>query len=50
MWKWMGEYRGNITNQVKRMGASVDWSKERFTLDAGIHNIVEDVFVDLYNK
>ncbi len=50
MWKWMGEYRGNITNQVKRMGASVDWSKERFTLDAPMNNIVENTFVDLYNK
>lgn len=50
MWKWMGEYRGNISNQVKKMGASVDWSKERFTLDSGMNSIVEDTFVDLYNK
>lgn len=50
MWKWLKEYRGNISNQFKRMGASVDWSKERFTLDDGLHNCVEDAFIDMYNK
>ena len=50
MWKWMGEYRGNITNQVKRMGASVDWSKERYTFDEKSNKLVEKIFIDLYNK
>ncbi len=50
MWTWMKEYQGNISNQVKKMGASVDWSKERFTLDAGCNKAVESIFVDLYKK
>ena len=50
MWKWMKEYQGNISNQVKKMGASVDWSKERFTLDTGCNKAVESIFVDLYKK
>ncbi len=50
VWKWKDEYASNINAQVKKMGASCDWSKERFTLDPGLNRNVEHVFVDLYNK
>ena len=50
MWKWMKEYQSNISNQIRKMGASVSWQNERFTLDAGCNKIVEGIFVDLYNK
>ncbi len=49
-WKWIDEYGGNIQNQVKMMGASVDWDMERFTFDEGNNKLVEKIFVDLYNK
>ncbi len=49
-WNWMEEYSGNIRSQVRAMGASVDWSKERFTFDAKSNALVEDIFVDLYKK
>jgi valyl-tRNA synthetase len=49
-WKWIDEYGGNIQNQIKMMGASVDWSKERFTFDEKSNELVEKIFVDLYNK
>ncbi|MDQ1343593.1 MAG: valyl-tRNA synthetase [Patescibacteria group bacterium] len=50
VWKWKDEYAANINNQARKMGASCDWSKERFTLDAGLNRNVEHVFVDLYRK
>lgn len=50
VWKWKNEYGGNIGNQFRKMGASVDWTKERFTLDEKLNKIVENTFVDLYNK
>jgi valyl-tRNA synthetase len=50
VWKWKDEYAANIDNQVRKMGASCDWSKERFTLDAGLNHNVEHAFVDLYEK
>ncbi|MCK9272246.1 valine--tRNA ligase [Candidatus Gracilibacteria bacterium] len=50
VWKWKDEYHKNITDQIKLMGASCDWSKERFTLDEGLSKTVGKVFVDLYNK
>lgn len=49
-WKWMDEYSANIRNQIRTMGASVDWSKERFTFDQKSNDLVEKIFVDLYNK
>lgn len=49
-WKWMEEYSGNIQNQMRKMGASLDWSKERFTFDTKANELVENVFIDLYNK
>lgn len=49
-WKWIDEYGGNIQNQMKKMWASVSWEHERFTLDEKSNNLVENIFVDLYNK
>ncbi len=49
-WEWKEEYGGTILNQLKKLGCSCDWSRERFTLDEGLSNAVKDVFVDLYNK
>ncbi len=48
VWQWKGEYGGVITNQMRREGASVDWSRERFTMDAGLSRAVREVFVRLY--
>lgn len=50
VWQWKEEYHSNIRNQLKRMGASVDWSRERFTLDEGLSKAVRKVFVDFYRK
>lgn len=50
VWKWKDEYAANINNQVRQMGASCDWSRERFTLDEGLSKNVGHTFVDLYNK
>lgn len=49
-WKWIDEYSGNIQNQMRKMGASIDWNTERFTLDARANVLVENVFIDLYKK
>ena len=49
-WKWKEEYGGRITQQLRRMGASCDWSRERFTMDEGCSRAVREVFVRLYNK
>lgn len=49
-WKWIDEYSGNIQNQMRKMGASIDWNTERFTLDARANTLVESVFIDLYKK
>ncbi len=49
VWKWKGESGGAITNQLRRLGASCDWSRERFTMDDGLSKAVLKVFVDLYN-
>jgi valyl-tRNA synthetase len=49
-WKWIDEYGGNIQNQMKKMWASVSWEHERFTLDEKSNALVENIFVDLYNK
>ncbi len=50
VWKWKAEYADNITRQIKALGASVDWTRERFTMDEGLSKAVRKVFVDLYNE
>jgi valyl-tRNA synthetase len=50
IWKWKAEYGGRITHQLKRLGASCDWSRERFTLDEGLSRAVREVFVRLYDE
>ncbi|HHU36092.1 MAG TPA: valine--tRNA ligase [Treponema sp.] len=49
-WKVKEEHHSIITNQLKKIGASVDWSRERFTLDDGLSSAVRDVFVTLYER
>ena len=49
VWQWKEEYAGNITRQIRAMGASVDWTRERFTMDEGLSRAVREVFVRLYN-
>jgi valyl-tRNA synthetase len=48
VWRWKDEYGGKITNQLRRLGASCDWSRERFTMDPGLSRAVREVFVGLY--
>ncbi|MBZ0216676.1 MAG: valine--tRNA ligase, partial [Fimbriimonadaceae bacterium] len=48
VWKWKEESGGTIINQLKRLGASCDWSRERFTMDEGLSKAVLKVFVELY--
>ncbi len=48
VWEWKEESGGTIVNQLKRLGASCDWSRERFTMDAGLSEAVLDFFVKLY--
>ncbi|MBI3700469.1 MAG: valine--tRNA ligase [Afipia sp.] len=50
VWKWKAESGGVIVNQLKRLGASCDWSRERFTMDEGLSRAVAKVFVELYNQ
>jgi valyl-tRNA synthetase len=50
VWKWRKEYGGAIINQLKRLGASCDWQRERFTMDEGLSTAVRKVFVDLYDQ
>ncbi len=49
VWEWKKESGGSINNQLRRLGASADWSRERFTMDVGLSKAVKKVFVDLYN-
>ena len=49
IWKWKEKSGGTITKQLRRLGASCDWSRERFTMDEGLSEAVVKVFVDLYN-
>ena len=49
-WKWKEEYGGTIISQLKKMGSSCDWDRERFTLDEGCSKAVEEVFVKLYEE
>jgi valyl-tRNA synthetase len=50
VWRWKTESGGTITRQLRRLGASLDWSRERFTLDEGLSNAVREVFVRLYEE
>ncbi|MGY6566183.1 MAG: valine--tRNA ligase [Halomonadaceae bacterium] len=50
VWEWKHESGGHITRQLRRMGASVDWSRERFTMDDGFYKAVQEVFVRLYEE
>ena len=49
-WQWTEEYGGNIKNQLKRLGVSCDWSRERFTLDKGLSKAVEHVFIEMFDQ
>ena len=48
VWQWKAESGGTITRQLRRLGASLDWARERFTMDAGLSAAVREVFVTLY--
>jgi valyl-tRNA synthetase len=50
VWEWKAESGGTILDQLKRLGASCDWSRERFTMDDGLSQAVRKVFVDLYRE
>ncbi|HEY4163355.1 MAG TPA: valine--tRNA ligase, partial [Dongiaceae bacterium] len=50
VWEWKAESGGTITHQLRRLGASPDWAKERFTMDEGLNKAVRKVFVDLYRQ
>jgi valyl-tRNA synthetase len=50
VWEWRNEYGGTIIRQLRCLGASCDWERERFTMDEGLSYAVRKVFVDLYNK
>ncbi len=49
-WAWTREYGGTIENQLKTLGCSCDWTKERFTMDEGLSKAVEHVFIKMYEK
>ena len=49
-WAWKEEYGGKIINQLKKLGASADWERERFTMDEGCSRAVQEVFIKLYEK
>ena len=48
VWEWKGQSGGNITRQIRRLGSSVDWSRERFTMDDELSDVVKEVFVRLH--
>ncbi len=50
VWDWKNRYGSRIINQLKKLGSSCDWSRERFTMDEGCSRAVREVFVNLYNK
>jgi valyl-tRNA synthetase len=50
VWQWKEESGGMITRQLRRMGSSVDWSRERFTMDQGMSDAVQEVFIRLYEE
>ena len=49
-WQWKEEYAGTIEGQLKKLGVSCDWDRERFTMDEGCSKAVEEVFIRLYEK
>lgn len=49
-WEWKREYGGRITSQLRKLGSSCDWERERFTMDEGCSEAVKEVFVKLYEK
>ena len=50
IWDWKAQSGGTITSQMRRLGASVDWERERFTMDKGLSDAVHKVFIELYNE
>ena len=50
VWDWKGESGNTITNQLRRLGTSMDWSRERFTLDDGLSEAVREIFIQLYQE
>ena len=50
VWRWKAESGGSITTQLRRLGASLDWPRERFTMDDGLSAAVKETFVSLYNQ
>lgn len=50
VWEWKEEYGGRIIRQLKKLGSSADWDRERFTLDEGCSHAVQEVFIKLYEK
>ena len=50
VWQWKDESGGSITRQLRRMGSSLDWEKERFTMDDGMSDAVQEVFIQLYEE
>jgi valyl-tRNA synthetase len=50
VWEWKAQYGGNIERQMRKIGDSVDWSRNRFTLDPGLSRAVREIFVRLYEK
>ncbi len=50
IWEWKEESGGTITRQLRRMGSSLDWSRERFTMDEGMSGAVQEVFIKLYEE
>ena len=50
VWQWKAQYGGAITTQMKRLGASVDWSREYFTMDDNLSSAVTEAFVRLYEQ
>lgn len=50
VWEWKEEYGGRIVKQLKKMGSSADWDRERFTMDEGCSQAVQEVFIKLYEK
>ena len=49
-WEWKEKFGGRIVEQLKKLGSSCDWSRERFTMDEGCNKAVKEVFINLYNK
>ena len=50
VWKWKEVSGNTIINQTKRIGSSADWSRNRFTMDDSLSDVVKDIFIDLYDK